>query len=31
MKDSLAITAQAIPFLLTFVTIKIMQCKDNTF
>ena len=33
MKDSLTITAQAIPFLilLTFVLIKIMHLKDNTF
>ena len=33
MKDSLAITAQAIPFLLnfTYLCINITFCKDNTF
>ena len=36
MKDSLAITAQAIPFLndfknFTYLCINITYCKDNTF
>lgn len=36
MKDSLAITAQAIPFLndfknFTYLCINITFCKDNTF
>ena len=36
MKDSLAITAQAIPFLndfknFTYLCFIIMHCKDNTF